>query len=178
MSKCNVNAACCNTSTVPPQVTSLFKPSSKRSNDETSTTHGAPQAGGQPLSYAEFVVQSKSRAKEKSGHGPQTGENMPAGQRTDCGLECGSITKPSTDTGKTQTSTKEKGSPVPAIAGSESSVPPGRLEEDLAPGQKMDEGQSTEERTVVTPAIGSGNSIIVSPRQVQKRSGSCGIWIQ
>ncbi|XP_058249568.1 DNA excision repair protein ERCC-1 [Hemibagrus wyckioides] len=146
-------------------VASLFKPSSKRSNDETSTTHGAPQVGGQPLSYAEFVVQSKSRAKEESGHGPQTGENIPAGQRSDCALECGSITKPSTDAGKTQTSTKEKGSPVPAIAGSETSVIPGRLEEDLAPGQKMDEGQSTEERTVVTPALGSGNSIIVSPRQ-------------
>ncbi|XP_026997604.1 DNA excision repair protein ERCC-1 [Tachysurus fulvidraco] len=152
-------------------VRSLFKPSSKRGNDETSTTHSAPQAGGQPLSYAEFVVQSKNRDKEKSGPESETGEAIlqdvlkAAGQRSGSALECGSITKLSTDAGKAQTSTKGSRSPVPNVAGSETSLPPGRLEDDLAPGQKMKEGQSGEERTVVTPAIGSGNSIIVSPRQ-------------
>ncbi|XP_026768979.3 DNA excision repair protein ERCC-1 [Pangasianodon hypophthalmus] len=149
-------------------VASLFKPSSKGGNAETSTTHSAPQAGGQPLSYAEFVVQSKSRAKERPG--PQTGD-LPqdvlraAGQRSDVALDCGSVTKPSTDAGKTQTSTKGRRSPEPTIARSETSAVPGRLEEDLGQGQKMDEDQSTEECTVTPQAIGSGNSIIVSPRQ-------------
>lgn len=147
---------------------SLFKPSSKKPSAETSTTHSAPQAGGQPLSYAEFVVQSKSRAKERPrGDLPQD-VHRAARQRSDISLECGSVTKPSTDAGKTQTSTKEKISPEPTIVGSETSAVPGSLEKDLGQGHKMDEGHSTEERIVMPSAIGSGNSIVVSPRQVQE----------
>lgn len=151
-------------------VASLFKPSSGLGKAETSTTHSAPRTAGQPLSYAEFIVQSKSRAKERPGDGPQTGD-LPqdvlraAGPRSDISLECGSVTKPSTDAGKTRTSTVERGSPEPTIARSETSALPGRPEEDVGQGQKMDEGQSTEERTVLPLAVGSGNSIIVSPRQ-------------
>lgn len=151
---------------MPTQVASLFKPSSKKPSAETSTTHSAPQAGGQPLSYAEFVVQSKSRAKERPGDLPQD-VHRAAEQRSDTALECGSVTKPSTDAGKAQTSTKERMSPEPTIAGSETSAVPGRLEEDVGQGQKMDEGHSTEKGIVMPPAIGSGSSIIVSPRQVQ-----------
>lgn len=175
--KCNV--VCCNASNVPTQVASLFKPSSGLGKAETSTTHSAPRTAGQPLSYAEFIVQSKSRAKERPGDGPQTGD-LPqdvlraAGPRSDISLECGSVTKPSTDAGETRTSTVERGSPEPTIARSETSALPGRPEEDVGQGQKMDEGQSTEERTVLPLAVGSGNSIIVSPRQVQNHlSESC-----
>lgn len=148
------------------QVVSLFKPSSKSGSAETSTTHRAPRGTSQPLSYAEFVVQSKTRADERPGHGPQTGD-LPqdvlraTGQTSDMTRKCGSLNRLSTDAGKT---------PEPAlpIAGSESSAVPGRLEEDLGQGQKSDEGQSTEERTVNQSAVGSGTSIIVSPRQVQE----------
>lgn len=167
---------CCNASNAPVQVASLFKPSSKRANAETSTTQSAPQAGGQPLSYAEFVVQSKSRAKEQSGQGPHTGD-LPrdvlraAGQRSEIAVESRSVTKPPTDAGKTWTSTRGRESPEPAGAGSENSaVAEGLQEEDLAQGQKTNEGERTEERTVMPPAMGSGSSIIVSPRQVQKHS--------
>lgn len=100
-------------------------------------------------------MQSKRRAKEKPGNGPQAVEHMPhsSGQTSESALKCDSVKKPSTD-------------PGPKTAGSETTAIPGRLE-DLALGQKIHEGQSTDERTVVTPAAGSGNSIIVSPRQVQ-----------
>lgn len=159
---------------MPVQVASLFKPSSKRGNAETWTTQSAPQAGGQPLSYAEFVVQNKSRAKEPSGQGPQTGD-LPqdvlraAGQRSEIAVESGSVTKPPTDAGNTQTSTRERESPESAGAGSENSaVAEGLKEADQAQGQKTNEGERTEERTVMPPVMGSGSSIIVSPRQVQK----------
>ncbi|KAF5903105.1 DNA excision repair protein ERCC-1, partial [Clarias magur] len=144
-------------------VASLFKPSSRRDGADILTTHNAPKDGGQPLSYAEFVVQSKNRAKEQPGHGPQTGD-LPkdvlraAGQRSD---ECGSVAAPSTDAGRDT----ERQSSEPTITGSETSAVPGNLKKNLLQGQKMDEGQSTEERSVLTPAVGSGNSIIVSPRQ-------------
>lgn len=161
------NCKCPCVTRVPTQVSSLFKPSSERDNRETTTTHTAPQAGGQPISYAEFIVQSKSRAKENPGHGPQS-VDLPqevfsaTGQRSDLALECESITNPSTDTCKT--STKES-NPDEVKAGSKKS---GCLDDVLEQGQKTDEGQSTEERPVIPQAVGSGNSIIVSPRQVQE----------
>ncbi|KAI5106934.1 DNA excision repair protein ERCC-1, partial [Silurus meridionalis] len=147
-------------------VASLFKPSSERGNAETLTTQSEPQAGGQPLSYADFIVQSKNRAKDRPGHAPQTEDPSQdvlrtAGQRSGITLERGSFT---TDAGKTQTNTKARGSPEPTV-GSETSVVPRSLEENLIPGQQADEGKNTEERTVLPQAIGSGNSIIVSPRQ-------------
>lgn len=152
---------CCNTSTLPIQVASLFKPSSRKDSADVLTTHNAQKDGGQPLSYAEFVVQSKNKANERSGHGPQTGDVRPVGQRSD---ECRLIAAPSTDAAREM----ERQSLEPTISGSETSAVPGRPEENLVQGQKMDEGQSTEERTLLAPAVGSGNSIIVSPRQVKE----------
>ncbi|TSU62992.1 DNA excision repair protein ERCC-1 [Bagarius yarrelli] len=134
------------------QITSLFQPFSKRGTDDTSTTQSAPQAVGQPLSYAEFAVQSKSRAEERPADGAEKEQHIPQGA-----LECDSATKPS----NTQTSTEEPGHPELTAAGSELPVLSVRLEEDLATGQKGDGGQSA----LITPPTGSGNSIIVSPRQ-------------
>lgn len=153
---------------MPTQVASLFKPTSKRDNAEIATTHNAPQAGGQPLSYAEFIVQSKNRAKEKPDHRPPFGDLAQdvfraAGKRSEIVSECESVANSSTDTWKSRTKDRD---PEAVKARSEKSEGPGSLDEDLEQGQKMDESQSSEERPVIAQAVGSGNSIIVSPRQV------------
>ncbi|XP_072542446.1 DNA excision repair protein ERCC-1 [Salminus brasiliensis] len=138
-------------------VAPLFKPSSKVGPGETSSTQTAPQAAGQPLSYAEFIVQSKSRAAR----GPETQD----GHR-DAGSKCESVTKPSTDLGKPQAGTREKETPEPmAAAALETAAVSEKQEEQLSGEKKTGEGQNTEELIVTPHLLGSGSSIIVSPRQ-------------
>ncbi|XP_066542625.1 DNA excision repair protein ERCC-1 [Hoplias malabaricus] len=144
-------------------VASLFKPSSKRGQGETSSTDTAPQSAGQPLSYAEFVVQSKSKgatqgSKTQDGH-------KDAGQRVDVPPKIGSVTKPSTDILKPLTRKGENERPGPSNVVSETTAVSERPEEDLAGKKKREEDQSTDEHCVNPHLLGSGSSIIVSPRQ-------------
>ncbi|XP_036430307.1 DNA excision repair protein ERCC-1 [Colossoma macropomum] len=145
-------------------VASLFKPSSKEGHGETSSTHNAPQAAGQPLSYAEFIVQSKSRG---AANGPKTQDgHRDAGKRVDMPPKCESVTKSSTDFGKPQTRISEREGPGPTKAALETTTVSEIQKEGLAGGEKKkEEGQSTEELSVASHLLGSGNSIIVSPRQ-------------
>ncbi|KAL6485030.1 hypothetical protein MHYP_G00070750 [Metynnis hypsauchen] len=145
-------------------VASLFKPSSKGDHGETSSTHNAPQAAGQPLSYAEFIVHSKSRGAAK---GPKT-QDAPrdAGKKVDMPPECESVTKSSTDFGQPQTRTSEHEGLAPTKAALETTAVSEMQKEGLEGGEKKkEEGQSTEKLSVTPHLLGSGNSIIVSPRQ-------------
>ncbi|KAL7865976.1 hypothetical protein SRHO_G00112230 [Serrasalmus rhombeus] len=143
-------------------VASLFKPSSKGGHGETSSTHSAPQAAGQPLSYAEFIVHSKSRGAAK---GPNT-QDAPrdAGKKVNMPPKCESVTKSSTDFGQPQTRTSEHEGPGPSKV--ETTAVSKMQKEVLEEGEKKkEEGQGPEELRVTPHLLGSGNSIIVSPRQ-------------
>lgn len=139
------------------QVASLFKPTSKGGNGEPSSNN-VPQATGQPLTYAEFIVQSKTKATQGNPHRPKT-EDVPP--------KSGSSTELSTEFGKPQTRTRENEGPGPTKAASQTTAVTERQEEHLAEEKKAKEGQSTEELSVASHLSGSGNSIIVSPRQVR-----------
>lgn len=127
------------------QVTSLFK--AKDGHVETSSAQSAPPAPGQPLSYAEFVVQSKNRALQGAAHGPEKqSRNDAAGQSTVNTADSGSVSSSCTNSGKPET---------------ELQGPAKVLTED----QTKEEGQSSESCIIPPHLLGSGNSIIVSPRQ-------------
>ncbi|XP_076857765.1 DNA excision repair protein ERCC-1 [Brachyhypopomus gauderio] len=145
-------------------VASLFKPSSKIVQEETSSTPSAPQTAGQPLSYAEFIVQNKSRGALEGAHRKKSADPLQtARQHTGAVLPtCESVPEAPTDAEKPQAGTS--GEEGPATVASEMPRDPGRQEEDLG-GVKENEGQSTEERNSMAHLLGSGNSIIVSPRQ-------------
>lgn len=140
-------------------VTSLFKPSSKGGQGETSSTQTAPQTTGQPLSYAEFIVQSKSRGPQTAAPGLET-----QGGSRDLGSRCESVTKPSTHPGKPPAGTNEKEVSEPSAAAPAAAPEPERQEEDLSEEKKKEEGGNAQ-LTVTPHQLGSGNSIIVSPRQ-------------
>uniref|UniRef100_A0A673GWV6 DNA excision repair protein ERCC-1 n=1 Tax=Sinocyclocheilus rhinocerous TaxID=307959 RepID=A0A673GWV6_9TELE len=126
-------------------VTSLFK--AKDGQVETPSAQSAPPAPGQPLSYAEFVVQSKNRALQGAAHGPEKqSRNDAAGQSSANTADSGSVSTSSTDSGKPET---------------EQQGPAKVLTED----QTKEEGQSSESCIIPPHLLGSGNSIIVSPRQ-------------
>uniref|UniRef100_A0A671NG75 DNA excision repair protein ERCC-1 n=1 Tax=Sinocyclocheilus anshuiensis TaxID=1608454 RepID=A0A671NG75_9TELE len=131
-------------------VTSLFK--AKDGQVETPSAQSAPPAPGQPLSYAEFVVQSKNRALQGAAHGPEKqSRNDAAGQSSANTADSGSVSTSvdqlvSTDSGKPET--EQQG---PAKVQTED--------------QTKEEGQSSESCIIPTHLLGSGNSIIVSPRQ-------------
>ncbi|KAK2904912.1 hypothetical protein QQF64_033069 [Cirrhinus molitorella] len=120
-------------------VTSLFK--AKDGHVETSSAQSAPLAPGQPLSYAEFVVHSKNKAPQGAAHGPEKqSRNDAAGQSS-----VNMVSTSSTDSEKSET--EQQG---PAKVPTED--------------QAKEESQSSE--SIIAPhLLGSGNSIIVSPRQ-------------
>jgi len=126
------------------QVASLFK--TKDGQVEASTV----PAPGQPLSYAEFVVQSKNKGLQGAAHGSEKQisaaqcRNDAAGQSSVNTGGSASVTTSFTDSGKPETEQQ------------------GPAEED----QTKEEGQSLENRIIPPHLLGSGNSIIVSPRQV------------
>lgn len=126
------------------QVASLFK--TKGSHVETSSAQSAPPAPGQPLSYAEFVVQSKNKGLQETALGPQThtsADETAAGQ---------SSLKSAVSELESRTSTDlEK---------------PATLQQGPAEVPTKEEGQSSESCVIAPHLLGSGNSIIVSPRQV------------
>ncbi len=128
------------------QVASLFK--AKDGQVETSSAQSAPPAPGQPLSYAEFVVQSKNRALQGAAHGPEKqSRNDAAGQSSVNTAGSELVSTSSTDSGKPET--EQQG---PAKVPTED--------------QTKEEGQSSESCIIPPHLLGSGNSIIVSPRQV------------
>ncbi|XDV30314.1 hypothetical protein PO909_033258 [Leuciscus waleckii] len=128
------------------QVASLFK--AKDGQVEASTV----PAPGQPLSYAEFVVQSKNRGLQGAAHGSEKQisaaqcRNDAAGQSSVNTAGSGSVSTSFTDSGKPET--EQQG---PAEVPTED--------------QTKEEGQSLESRIIPPHLLGSGNSIIVSPRQ-------------
>lgn len=126
-------------------VTSLFK--AKDGQVENSSAPSAPPAPGQPLSYAEFVVQSKNRALQGAAHGPEKqSRSDAAGQSNVNTAGIASVSTSSTDSGKPET---EQQGP----------------EEVPTDDQTKEESQSSESCIIPPHLLGSGNSIIVSPRQ-------------
>jgi len=129
------------------QVASLFK--TKDGQVEASTV----PAPGQPLSYAEFVVQSKNKGLQGAAHGSEKQisaaqcRNDAAGQSSVNTGGSASVTTSFTDSGKPET---EQQGPA----------------EEPTEDQTKEEGQSLENRIIPPHLLGSGNSIIVSPRQV------------
>ncbi|XP_065107881.1 DNA excision repair protein ERCC-1 isoform X1 [Paramisgurnus dabryanus] len=128
-------------------VASLFK--TKDGNVEISSAQSAPTAPGQPLSYADFIVQNKNRTIQGAAHGSekhtsgaQNTNNDPAGKSclSTAGIE--SVTKTSTDSGKPET-----------------------VQQGPAEVPTKEDGQSSESCVIAPHLLGSGNSIIVSPRQ-------------
>lgn len=125
------------------QVASLFK--AKDGQGEASTVPDP----GQPLSYAEFVVQSKNRGLQGAAHGSEKQisaaqcRNDAAGQNSVNTAGSGSVSTSFTDSGKPET-------------------------EQQGPAEVPTEDQTKEEGQSFIPPhlLGSGNSIIVSPRQV------------
>uniref|UniRef100_A0A8C1JMZ9 Excision repair cross-complementation group 1 n=1 Tax=Cyprinus carpio TaxID=7962 RepID=A0A8C1JMZ9_CYPCA len=102
---------------------------------------------GQPLSYAEFVVQSKNRALQGPAHGPEKqSRSDAAGQSSVNTAGSGSVSTSSTDSEKLET--EQQGS---------EKVP--------TEDQTKEESQSSESCIIPPHLLGSGNSIIVSPRQ-------------
>ncbi len=127
-------------------MTSLFK--AKDGQVENSSAPSAPPAPGQPLSYAEFVVQSKNRALQGAAHGPEKqSRSDAAGQSNVNTAGIASVSTSSTDSGKPET---EQQGP----------------EEVPTDDQTKEESQSSESCIIPPHLLGSGNSIIVSPRQV------------
>ncbi|XP_062862232.1 DNA excision repair protein ERCC-1 [Trichomycterus rosablanca] len=147
-------------------VPSLFKPSSKEGPAETPATQTGPQAVGQPLSYADFIVQNKSKGKEGVVFGHQTGNPPQYGHRTvqqtaDIQPKIGSVSEPSTVSGKSHTDERS----CSPSASSETGAISDRPENDLPGEVRKDEGQNVKDCSVAPAVLGSGNSIIVSPRQ-------------
>ncbi|XP_022536368.1 DNA excision repair protein ERCC-1 isoform X1 [Astyanax mexicanus] len=146
-------------------VTSLFKPSSKGVQGETSSAQTAPQTTGQPLSYAEFIVQSRSRGAQTAAPGLETQDGC-----RDLGSSRESVTKPSAHPGKPPAGRSEKevseppAASVTPAAAPDPTVVSERQEEDLSEEKRKEEGQNAQ-LTVTPHQLGSGNSIIVSPRQ-------------
>ncbi|KAI4879230.1 hypothetical protein NFI96_012110 [Prochilodus magdalenae] len=147
-------------------VASLFKPSSKEGHGESSSTHSAPQAADQPLSYAEFIVQSKTRGAL---HGLKTQDgHQDTGTRVDMPPKSEPVTKPpapSTALDKPQPGISKHEGPELTKAAVEITAVSEMQQESLAGEKKKDGGQSTVELSVAPHLLGSGNSIIVSPRQ-------------
>ncbi|KAJ8371434.1 hypothetical protein AAFF_G00310670 [Aldrovandia affinis] len=145
----------------------LFKPSSKGSEGTQSACETAApptaQPAGQPLSYAEFVVQSKRQAPEQAASLPQRGGPAGAGP---VGEGAGTLHR-GLDSGDPACATEtEKPLGVAAEGGPPGCGPPAPLKETLwreaeqAGGQRSEVGPSSTSKT-----LGTGSSIIVSPRQ-------------
>lgn len=128
------------------QVASLFK--AKDGQVEASSVPAAP------LSYAEFVVQSKNRGLQGAAHGSEKqisaaqSRNDAAGQSSVNTAGSGSVSTSFTDSGNKPETEQQGPAEVPT--------------ED----QTKEEGQSLESCIIPPHLLGSGNSIIVSPRQV------------
>ncbi|KAK6315464.1 hypothetical protein J4Q44_G00149930 [Coregonus suidteri] len=164
----------------------LFQPSSKAgqsaSSSSSSTTsettaQPAPQSAGQPLSYAEFIVQSKGHAAPPLPRVPSAPQRV--GQsRVDAGtgIETGTGSlkqgpSQGVQGGPDVTSCERpqdqaQGTECPG-SGGPPRVTEGEEGQRAGTEQKQEEGQGAEGSKVLghPKPVGSGNSIIVSPRQ-------------
>ncbi|KAK1797791.1 hypothetical protein P4O66_008153, partial [Electrophorus voltai] len=131
-------------------VASLFKPSSKADQGESLSTHSAPQTAGLPLTYAEFIVKSKTRGALEGAHGERSADPPQTVVRHSGvgGPTCETIPKRPAVLRTPQAEAGEKDGPTP-----------------VSERQEEDEGQSTEACSSTAHLLGSGNGIIVSPRQ-------------
>lgn len=166
----------------------LFQPSSKAgqsaaaaassSSSTTSETTAqlVPLSAGQPLSYAEFIVQSKGHAPLRVPSAPQRVElsRVAAGTGTGIDTETGSLKQGPSQGGPdvTSSSSVECERPQDQAQGTKdlgSGGPPGVTEgeEGQRAGTEQGEGQGSEGSNILghPKLVGSGNSIIVSPRQ-------------
>ncbi|XP_051565884.1 DNA excision repair protein ERCC-1-like isoform X2 [Myxocyprinus asiaticus] len=131
-------------------VAPLFK--AKDGQVEASSAQSAPPAPGQLLSYAEFIVQTKNRGQQGTAHGPEKqtsaaqSRNYAAVQSSGNTVGIGSVGNSSSVSGKPENEQQEP-SEVPTIE------------------QSKEDGQCSESCVISPHVIGSGNSIIVSPRQ-------------
>lgn len=128
-----------------PAKVSLFK--SKNDNAEASSV----PAPGQPLSYAEFVVQNKHKGHQGA-HGSEKQTSAAQSRNDALGQSSANIA------GSESVNTSSTGSENPET---EQQGPSEGSTEDQTKG----EGQSSESFVVPPHLLGSGNSIIVSPRQ-------------
>ncbi|KAJ8350189.1 hypothetical protein SKAU_G00253190 [Synaphobranchus kaupii] len=147
-------------------VKSLFKPSTKNSEGNPSacesTASTAPSAG-QPLSYAEFIVQNKQQVPQQTTSLPERGAVPRAGVGGQAAREeHGEPDSRGGSTGNHVGSTepaKPQGKPDEA-------EPQAPLQEALQGEEEQGGGHRSETGTNSTPKLlGSGSSIIVSPRQ-------------
>ncbi|KAM9484639.1 DNA excision repair protein ERCC-1 [Salvelinus alpinus] len=168
----------------------LFQPSSKAgqsaaasssSTTSETTAQPAPSSAGQPLSYAEFIVQSKGHAPPRVPSAPQRVGVSRVAAGTGTGID--------TETGSLKEGLSQGAQGGPDVLSSSSSVgcerpqnqaqgtkdlgsggPPGVTEGEgqrAGTEQKQGEGQGSEGSNILghPKPVGSGNSIIVSPRQ-------------
>ncbi|XP_038870372.1 DNA excision repair protein ERCC-1 [Salvelinus namaycush] len=168
----------------------LFQPSSKAgqsaaasssSTTSETTAQPAPPSAGQPLSYAEFIVQSKGHAPPRVPSAPQRVGVSRVAAGTGTGID--------TETGSLKQGLSQGAQGGPDVLSSSSSVgcerpqdqaqgtkdlgsggPPGVTEGEgqrAGTEQKQGEGQGSEGSNILghPKPVGSGNSIIVSPRQ-------------
>ncbi|XP_055766397.1 DNA excision repair protein ERCC-1 [Salvelinus fontinalis] len=167
----------------------LFQPSSKAgqsaaassSTTSETTAQPAPPSAGQPLSYAEFIVQSKGHAPPRVPSAPQRVGVSRVAAGTGTGID--------TETGSLKEGLSQGAQGGPDVLSSSSSVrcerpqdqaqgtkdlgsggPPGVTEGEgqrAGTEQKQGEGQGSEGSNILghPKPVGSGNSIIVSPRQ-------------
>ncbi|XP_052379017.1 DNA excision repair protein ERCC-1 [Oncorhynchus keta] len=149
--------------------------SSSSTTSETKAQPAPPSSAGQPLSYAEFIVQSKGHAPQRVPSAPQRVELSRAAAGTGTGID--------TDTGSLKQGPSQGAQGGPDVTSSSSSVgcerpraqgtkdpgSGGEGEEGQRAGteQKQGEGQGSEGSNILShpKPVGSGNSIIVSPRQ-------------
>lgn len=166
------------------QAKPLFQPSSKTDQSVSSTSSStpasssvqpAPQSTGQPLSYAQFIVQSKGHdaPPQRLPSAPQTerpfrvAAGTGAGSGTGTGAENGSGTGTGTGSwsgsqvGGLNQATRPSGVEVEVEEHHE-----GRRTVNVS--EQKQEAQRSEGGISLGPkAVGSGSSIVVNPRQVK-----------
>ena len=139
---------------------SLFKPSKNSDGNPSVCELTAHTSAGKPLSYAEFVVQSKRQA-------PQQATDLP--ERMAMGGEVAREAHGEPDS-RVGSSGDPMGSTEPAKPQGKAgeAEPQAPLEGVLRGEQEQRGGQKSESGPNSTPKlVGTGSSIIVSPRQVR-----------
>ncbi|XP_076119086.1 DNA excision repair protein ERCC-1 [Alosa pseudoharengus] len=135
----------------------LFKASTTDAQKGPEVSSAAPQHGGQPLSYAQFIIQSKGRpAAPVQGGGTTVGRLREDAQGSLGESEVPVRPPPTSEGGSGKSQQQAEGSG--GVGGTAATVATG--------GQEEEETQRQEEGPSVAPyLLGSGSSIIVSPRQ-------------
>ncbi|KAM4609112.1 DNA excision repair protein ERCC-1 isoform 2-T2 [Polymixia lowei] len=135
-----------------------FQPSSRGGQSVSSSSASAAQPAPQPLSYAEFVVQSKKHVPPP----PQ----VPSAPRANTGFPSGPDPASHTPNGSVSLPTQDQAKRTDGEEDGRLGVKQREQMEITGTDQKHEEGQMKEPGLSLGPKlVGSGNSIIVSPRQ-------------